>query len=166
MVKMGVHAIFDEAHYTVPKSQAPMAAQALQCLGYAKPNDIFKDGKFVCTNTIDIKLNHPSAIEPTRLNETSNILQIYSSSPSTTLLPGEETYINTNAILKPPINGYLQIKNTNSVSGLQVKDQVIYHDNTEELIVEVVNTTTRDMSIPQGSCIANAMHNTVKDIDI
>ena len=110
-----MHAIFDEAHYTVPKSQAPMAAQALQCLGYAKPNDIFKDGKFVCTNTIDIKLNHRSAIEPTRLNENSNILQVYLSSPSTTLIPGEETSINTNVILNPPINGYLQVKDADSV---------------------------------------------------
>ena len=37
---MGVHDIFDEAQYTVPKEQAPMVAQALQCLGYSKQRDI------------------------------------------------------------------------------------------------------------------------------
>ena len=78
---MGVHAIFDKAHYTVPKSQAHMADQALQCLGYAKPSDIFRDGKFVCTNTIDINLNHKNAKDPTRINGESNIIQIYSSMP-------------------------------------------------------------------------------------
>ena len=29
-VKMGVHAVFNEAHFTVPKDKAPLAAQALR----------------------------------------------------------------------------------------------------------------------------------------
>ena len=45
-VKIGVHAIFDEAHFTVSKDKAPLAAQTLQCLGYTKPKDIFRDGNF------------------------------------------------------------------------------------------------------------------------
>ena len=30
----GTHVMFDEAHMTVPAAQAPLAAQALQRLGY------------------------------------------------------------------------------------------------------------------------------------
>ena len=55
-VKMGVHAIFDEAHFTVTKHRATLAAQILQTLGYHKPNDVFKEGKFINHNRIDIKL--------------------------------------------------------------------------------------------------------------
>ena len=40
-VKMGVHTIFDEVHFTVPKHKAPLVAQVLQILGYTKPKDMF-----------------------------------------------------------------------------------------------------------------------------
>ena len=33
-VKLGTHIIFDEAHISVPASKAPLAAEALQRLGY------------------------------------------------------------------------------------------------------------------------------------
>jgi hypothetical protein len=32
-IKIATHAIFDEAHMTVPDSKAPLEAQTLQCLG-------------------------------------------------------------------------------------------------------------------------------------
>jgi len=34
MVKSGTHGIFDEAHMATPAAKAPLAAQALQRLGY------------------------------------------------------------------------------------------------------------------------------------
>ena len=34
MVKIGQHVVFDEAHMTTPAGYAPLAAKALQCLGY------------------------------------------------------------------------------------------------------------------------------------
>ena len=45
-VKMGTHALFDKAHFTVPKDKVPLLAQTLQILGYHKPNDIFTNGDF------------------------------------------------------------------------------------------------------------------------
>lgn len=43
-VKMEIHAIFYEAHFTVPKAQTPIVAQSLQCVGFSKPNDVYKVG--------------------------------------------------------------------------------------------------------------------------
>ena len=55
-VKTGVHAIFDEAHFIVPKDKAPMSAQTLQYLGYRKPRDIYSSGRFAFDQLINIQL--------------------------------------------------------------------------------------------------------------
>ena len=66
LVKIGCHAIFDEAYYTVPRNKTPMAAQALQCLGYKQPHDIFKKGRFMNGNLMEVTIT----------NKTANALQI------------------------------------------------------------------------------------------
>ena len=53
-VKTGVHCIFDESHFTVPKDKVPMAVHTLQCLGYRKPRDIYSGGRLICDQVIDI----------------------------------------------------------------------------------------------------------------
>ena len=65
LVKMGVRAIFEKAHFTVSKSKAPLAAQTLQTLGYSKLNDVFKDEKFINHNRIDIGLLEKNVFVPT-----------------------------------------------------------------------------------------------------
>ena len=42
--KIGVHANFDEGHFTVSRENAPLVGLALQIFGYTKPNDICKGG--------------------------------------------------------------------------------------------------------------------------
>ena len=86
-VKIGVHAMFDEAHFTVPKCKAPLTAQALQCLGYSKPNDIFDNRRSVCTKTIDIHIIHKDATSPFQAETNSGMIRLYSSSNSVTILP-------------------------------------------------------------------------------
>ena len=55
VVKIGRHAIFDEAHFTVPRNKTTLATQALQCLSYKKTHDIFNNGKFMPDKLIDPK---------------------------------------------------------------------------------------------------------------
>ena len=64
VVKIGCHAIFGEAHFTVPKHKTPMAVQVLQCLGYKNPNDVFNKGLFISDKIIEVKLTDKTEIEP------------------------------------------------------------------------------------------------------
>ena len=161
-VKMGVHAIFDEAHYTVPKEQVPMAAQALQCLGYSKQRDIFDRGKFVCKNTIEITLTSKTAKEPTRLSENSNILQLYTATPTIMLQPGETTNIDMHVIIEPPMNGYVEVSHTGVNDTITVSKQQIYNGENRPLIITLRNNNSTPVTIHQGTCIAHATHHTIK----
>ena len=81
---MGTHALFDEAHFTVQSSNAPLAAQALQRLGYANFDNEFKDGSFIPDATIKINF---SAKPPTQSTSQSIGLDIYHSGKDITIHP-------------------------------------------------------------------------------
>ena len=40
-ITIGVHAMSNEARFTVPKERSPLVVQNLHTLGYNKPSDIF-----------------------------------------------------------------------------------------------------------------------------
>ena len=66
-VKMGTHALFDEAHFTVNSNHAPLAAQALQRLGYSNFDNEYKDGVFLPDATLQVKrLSHKATKSFTR----------------------------------------------------------------------------------------------------
>ena len=70
-VKIGVHALFDEAHFTSPKASAPLAAQALQVLGYSTFRVEFNDGKFKSKHSLRVILNSDKAVKSTKRNDHS-----------------------------------------------------------------------------------------------
>ena len=57
-VKIGTHTIFDEAHMSIPASKAPLAAQALQRLGYHQKESLItdKNNKESAENTVQVQL--------------------------------------------------------------------------------------------------------------
>ena len=108
-IKIGVHAYFDEAHFKVPKDNAPLAAQNLQTLGYMKPRDIYCNGKFQDKYNTDKKMLRKQAIQPSMTAPESGILQIYSSQVDTQIEAGHSSDIQTDIILLPPPGTYVQI---------------------------------------------------------
>ena len=69
-VKIGVHTLFDEAHFTSPRAQQPLAVQALQSLGYSAFRDKFKNGVFSNKNKLNIQVVHKDAVPPSRISPT------------------------------------------------------------------------------------------------
>ena len=86
---MATHALFDEAHFTVKHADAPLAAQALQQLGYANFDNKYKDGHFIPDKTIKIKRLSKRATTPTQSTSASIGLDIYHSGDDITLHPQE-----------------------------------------------------------------------------
>ena len=71
IVKDDCHSLFDEAHFTVPREQAPLAARALQSLSYSAFRDEFKQGKFKSKYLLRLKLTSIDAREPKRSDASS-----------------------------------------------------------------------------------------------
>ena len=163
-VKMGVHCIFDEAHFTVQKDKAPIAAQTLQCLGYRKPKDIYSGGKFICDQIIDIQLIHTNAKPPAQQQENSNIFEIYSASPSIIIPPGEQRTVETGITMNPPLNGYLQIKSP--PHGFNILDDRIYHNEAKHITVTIDNNSNDIITVNKGSCVGHVFHHKLKDIQL
>ena len=69
---MATHAIFDEAHFTVPRAKAPLAALALQNLGYHKQNETYVNGEFPSWKNVKITL-HKDSVEPKMDAETGRM---------------------------------------------------------------------------------------------
>jgi deoxyuridine 5'-triphosphate nucleotidohydrolase len=102
-VKIGTHVTYDEAHMSVPASKAPLAAQALQRLGYhkdeswktelnTKPED----------KNIQMKLLSPNAIQPTRMEPDSTRYEVFNPQTTIELKPNETIVIPTDIAIQPP----------------------------------------------------------------
>lgn len=84
-VKMGTHTLFDEAHFTVDRTHAPLAAQFLQHLGYIILDNEFEGGKFMPDSTLKIKLLSDSAKLTTQSTTESIDLDLYHLGATTTI---------------------------------------------------------------------------------
>ena len=160
VIKIGVHAIFDEAHFTVPKSKTPMTAQALQCLGYHKPNYIFDNGKFNKDKTMEIQLIHTSAIEPKPMKDNNGIIEMYSPE-SITIPAGSQITINTYVAITPSPNNLIQILPSVSSS---IQTESIQNPRGGSISIKLHNTTQDEVTIKKGECIAKLAQQQVKRI--
>ena len=106
---MGTHALFDEAHFTVPASQAPLAAQALQRLGYTTFDNEYKNGQFIPGKALRVKLHTSTAIAPT-LSTTGSIgLDLHYSRADITIEPQKMATLDTDVSVEPPTGTYIRI---------------------------------------------------------
>lgn len=67
-IKLGTHVIFDEAHMSVPARKAPLAAEALQCVGYYNREQWISD--HICE---EFKADSTLSMCIQRLTETSTL---------------------------------------------------------------------------------------------
>ena len=163
LIMTGTHVMFDEAHMTVPAAKAPLAAQALQRLGYYTRESWIDDEvlqEYDADRNRDVlieKLTETATI-PTRSTEESVGLDIHSDMAEDVVLkPGELKVILTGIAAKAPSGTYLRIAPR---SGLTVKSHlhtmagVIDPDYTGTIGVVLHNFGSEDQTIKHGDRIA------------
>ena len=98
-VKLGTHAIFDEAHMATPASKASLAAQALQRLGYHMNESWVKDknNKHHADNTDPLLVQKISATTkvPERGSTKAAGHDLFSDKTTTTIQPNEIQLVPT-----------------------------------------------------------------------
>ena len=124
---MGTHALFDEAHFIVP------ASQALQRLGYTNFDSEYKDGKFIPDNTLRVKLHTSSAVVPTQSISGSIGLDVHYSRPQITIPPQQMVTLEADISIEPPKGTYVRIA---PHSGLALKHQL-------DVLAGVIDTNYR-----------------------
>jgi dUTP pyrophosphatase len=161
-VKTATHAIFDEAHFTVPASQAPLAAQTLQRLGYYAKED-WKDGLFIkfnddATGKFLIQKLTTTAKIPERGSKESIGYDIFADATDDIIIPpGNTMPIPTGLAMKCPTNTYARIAPR---SGLTIKKNlttmvgVIDRDYQGNVTVLLRNFGSTQQTIKPGDKIA------------
>ena len=155
MVKIGTHALFDEAHFTAPRAKQPLAAQTLQTLGYSAFRDEFKNGKFKPKHALRITIIHQDAIAPTQDNADSIGMQLHSVDRITVLQPGVTTTLPTGLVLDMPPGFYMEISSPPSPHKLnwEVCREIIDSTYLNQISVTVTNTSSVVQTITTGDCI-------------
>ena len=126
LMKMGTHVLFDEAHMTVPASKAPLAAQALQRLGYYS-REQWIDTAVLQEHDADVHRHllierlTPTSTAPSRSTPDSAGLDLHSDMDSFILQPGEIKVTLTGIAAKSPSGTYLRVAPR---SGLTVKRNI------------------------------------------
>jgi len=123
-VKIGSHVIFDEAHMSVPTNTAPLAAQALQRLGYHRDESWRKtEHSHNEQNLIaKIQLLSKTARLPTKETTSSIGYDVYNPRLEvTTIKPNETITIPLDIAIKPPMDSYCRVTSRN---GLIIKKDI------------------------------------------
>ena len=162
LIMNGTHVMFDEAHMTVPAAKAPLAAQALQRLGYYTRETwidtaVLQEQQADMHRDVLIEKTTPTAITPSRSTEESIGIDIHSDMDDVILKPGDLKIILTGIAAKAPSGTYLRIAPR---SGLTVKSHlhtlagVVDPDYTGTIGVVLHNFGTEDRTIARGDRIA------------
>ena len=160
VVKNVVHTLFDEAHLTAPRDQTPIAAQALQSLGYSAFCDEFNNGKFKSKHKFRIKLIGKNAKPPERSNTTSIGYNIFTSNNDTVLQPGTSQEFNTDIIVNVPEGCYMDIVQPQAHNPLHwnIHPMIVDTSSKDQIRVVVNNPSTIPITIKKGQCIAQMLY--------
>lgn len=165
-VKQGRHALFDEAHFTVPAAKAPLAAQTLQRLGYLqKESWLNLEERTKHSQTIHNDLHicplTTTAIVPTQGTDESVGYDLFLDSDSIRIEPNAVVLLSTGIAARPPKGSYLRVASRSSYAlkrDLHVAGGVIDPDYASEIMVimknmgQTVQTLTRGDKIAQLLC--------------
>lgn len=165
-VKQGRHALFDEAHFTVPAAKAPLAAQTLQRLGYLqKESWLDLDEQLKHTQAINDELHvcplTHTAIVPKQGKDESVGYDLFLDSDSIQIEPNAVVLLSTGIAARPPKGSYLHVASRSSYAlkcDLHIAGGVIDPDYTSEIMVimknmgQTVQTLTRGDKIAQLLC--------------
>ena len=159
VVKIGVYAVFDEAHCTAPRAQHPLAAQALQTLGHSSFRDKFKNGVFQKKHKLKIHLVHHNSTTPTRTLDNAIGFDIHTCL-TTSILPGEANDIPTGLKFSIPTNYYLKFIPTSTppIPNFTLVPQIINNKYDSDVHICVKNTKERTVGIEHGTCIAQMIY--------
>jgi deoxyuridine 5'-triphosphate nucleotidohydrolase len=161
-VKTGQHVMFDEAHMTVPAGRAPLAAQALQRLGYyVKESWIDTELKSEYNSSVNnilqvVKLTE-TAVEPSRATPHSIGYDLHLDIDNVTIPAGGTKLLPTGIAAKAPDGTYLRLA---AKSGLTIKKNVtpvagvIDPDYTGCITIVMNNFGTEDQTFSIGDKIA------------
>ena len=176
-VRTGQHIIFDEAHMTVPARYAPLAAQALQRLGYhaneSWVQDIHNEAN-TPNEKLRVKKMTDTAKLPTRGTEESVGYDVYLDEAQVTIQPGEIQLLPTGISATPPTGTYIRIAPR---SGLTVKKHlhtlagVVDPDYRGNITVVMHNFGSDPVTFRRGDKIAqlileNAMITDIIEVDL
>jgi deoxyuridine 5'-triphosphate nucleotidohydrolase len=161
-VKVGQHVLFDEAHMTVPAGRAPLAAQALQRLGYYVretwiDHAVQSEYNADVHNVMQVELLTKTAITPSRATANSIGYDVHLDLEDIVLPPGETRILPTGFAAKAPAGTYLRIaprsgltvkRNLNTVAG------VVDPDYTGCIMVVMRNMGSEPQQFCRGDKIA------------
>jgi dUTP pyrophosphatase len=154
-IKIGSHVIFDEAHTTVPAHKTPIAAEALQRLGYTNVDDAQTDA------TLTIVKTCPGASTPHRSTAESIGYDICANlTTPVTIQPNSINIIPTGLAMKGPPGTYIRIapRSGNTIKkNLTTMAGVIDRDYTGEIKVVLFNFGMVEQIIEHGDKIAQAI---------
>ncbi|GFH58223.1 hypothetical protein CTEN210_14699 [Chaetoceros tenuissimus] len=155
-VRTGTHVIFDEAHMTTISSNAPMAAQALQRLGYTSRERYKFEGEISTDEDLQVQLLSETSVIPARGTEDSIGYDICSNA-KLTLFPNKMTIVPTGIACTAPSGTYLRIaprSGTTVKQHLDVLAGVIDRDYTGEIAVVMYNFGEEAQEIEVGQRVA------------
>ena len=115
LIKTCTHVIFDEAHLSVPARKAPLAAEALQRLGYSHRESWTKELKkkevnsSATSNELLVQLLSPTAKMPRKGTEGSIGFDLFADTTGIIIPPGESRIIQTGIAAEAPDGSYLRI---------------------------------------------------------
>ena len=121
--KTSTHVIFDEAHYTTDANKAPLAAQALQRLGYYVKDDYLEDILDTTGNEQQLLVQQltTTSILPDQATSGSIGYDLYYDGPDVSITSGSHHALKTGIAIKCPTGTYARIAPR---SGLTMKNNL------------------------------------------
>ena len=172
--KTATHVIFDEAHMSTPTSNTPIAAQALQRLGYtSKEHEVHVSDTSSINPTCAAQLLTSTAQLPTKSTDGSIGYDIYADNQEPlSILPGKISIVSTGVAIQMPQNCYVRVAPR---SGLTIKQHlttlagVIDPDYRGDIGVVLQNFGNTTQNIQPGQRIAqlifeNAIQPSIKEV--
>ena len=166
-VKIGAHVYYDEAHMAAPAGKVPLAAQALQRLGYNQQETWVTQHEAQQTedNVVRINLLSKHATMPSRATAASVGYDVSNTAESITIQPGETKLIPLDISITPPPGCYTRIAPR---SGLTIKQSlttlagVIDPDYTGNIGVVIHNFGSKIQLIKSQQKIAQLIFENVQ----
>ena len=175
LIKIGTHSYFDEAHMTTRANRAPIAAEALQRLGYNArehwiTDDIIQTSETTISNKIQVQQLTTTSTVMSRASDGSVGYDLFSdSADNIIILPGAIATVPTGLAAAAPLGTYLRIAPR---SGLTVKNHlhtlagVIDPDFRGNITVVLQNFGTTIQTIKHGDKMAQLIIERAQTPDI
>lgn len=147
-VKNGSYLEFDEAHMSIPSHQAPLAAQALQRVGYAL-NEPDSDKVYTPPTNIIVHMQTPTAQMPRQHRNGSVVLRMDCDEPLR-IPPRSTKLIQTGIGVQADNSDYIEIKPImhSIMPHMHVMPGLVRASRDDEIFLIASNTSDKELLIP------------------